>query len=587
MLRATYAGFTTALSALQANQKRLDVTGHNLANMTTEGYTRQELSVTSLNYDHPSSFYMNENDVNVGFGVSIDGVRQARDPFLDTQFRMQNAIKNYNQITREALSSLEGFLDESHINGLHAAFNNVQTALTTMQDPSKVNDPVYEGQLRSRMKEVTVLLNEASIRIDAAVKNEYQRLDGTESNKQGAEQKVNELLKDIGNMNCIIKRSQILGDPSLELTDQRNALIDKLSEFLPIEVSYYKDPEHEGEKAWPDDLKIELVYENADSALNRLTLVDGTKGGNVGNTGKNCGSIKIDADGKTNRIPESGGINYQKVFDTKLVVTEAGDKPESARSIICGSKISDGSNTTENEETVRLSGGSIQAGIDMLSRDRYGTIRNFYEYKENLDNLARTFAKTMNEINRVGTRYTTDVDDDNLKKHIENRPYALFEGRNLEGKFDEFTGTEKLTEENEKLYNEITAGNIVISEGWKSDKVHIGTRGESSTDSVLNMLNAMEEPQKGLENMRFVSYANFLSTQLASDASVTDYKLETDTNIMNAIQRSKDEISGISLDEEAAHMLEYTSAYNAAARLMTALDEVLNTLINGTGIVGR
>lgn len=45
MVRATFSGFNTALSALQANQKRLDITGQNLSNMNTAGYTRQQLEV--------------------------------------------------------------------------------------------------------------------------------------------------------------------------------------------------------------------------------------------------------------------------------------------------------------------------------------------------------------------------------------------------------------------------------------------------------------------------------------------------------------------------------------------------------------
>ena len=51
MIRATFAGFDTALSAMRANQKKLDVVGHNLANMNTEGYTRQELKTSSVNYE--------------------------------------------------------------------------------------------------------------------------------------------------------------------------------------------------------------------------------------------------------------------------------------------------------------------------------------------------------------------------------------------------------------------------------------------------------------------------------------------------------------------------------------------------------
>ena len=48
MVRATFSGFNTALSALQANQKRLDITGQNLSNMNTAGYTRQQLEAPAL-----------------------------------------------------------------------------------------------------------------------------------------------------------------------------------------------------------------------------------------------------------------------------------------------------------------------------------------------------------------------------------------------------------------------------------------------------------------------------------------------------------------------------------------------------------
>ena len=60
MVRATFAGFTTAISALQANQKRLDISGQNLSNMNTPGYTRQALQVSSVNYTNPSSYYEGE-----------------------------------------------------------------------------------------------------------------------------------------------------------------------------------------------------------------------------------------------------------------------------------------------------------------------------------------------------------------------------------------------------------------------------------------------------------------------------------------------------------------------------------------------
>ena len=81
----------------------------------------------------------------------------------------------------------------------------------------------------------------------------------------------------------------------------------------------------------------------------------------------------------------------------------------------------------------------------------------------------------------------------------------------------------------------------------------------------------------------FADYMNNLSTQLASDSSSNQTALKTSTTVLNSIQDSRDSLSGVSLDEEATNMMAYVSAYNAASRLMTALDEVLNTLISNTG----
>ena len=122
MIRATFAGFNTALSALQANQKRLDITGQNLSNMNTVGYTRQQLDASSLNYTGGFCHSMNGSEVIVGFGVSMNGVSQIRDPYLDTQYRLQITKSDYSSSMQTALDSLANILDESNLSGLNAAF---------------------------------------------------------------------------------------------------------------------------------------------------------------------------------------------------------------------------------------------------------------------------------------------------------------------------------------------------------------------------------------------------------------------------------------------------------------------------------
>ncbi|WP_273154635.1 FlgK family flagellar hook-associated protein [Oribacterium parvum] len=241
MIRATFAGFDTALSAMRMNQKKLDVVGHNLANMNTEGYTRQDMKTSSINYKNPTSFYTNSNETNVGYGVAMDGMRQLRDQFLDKQYRAQNGRASYSQELGESLKALSRFLDETKINGLRASFDDIQKSLLNMQDPSKIQDPVYEGEFMGRVQAMTQLLNSAAEGIIQAEKNEFRKIDGTGTSENGAIQKINTLVQEIGDLNRRIKKNQLMKHPSLELMDERNKRLDELSKYIPIEVETFSE----------------------------------------------------------------------------------------------------------------------------------------------------------------------------------------------------------------------------------------------------------------------------------------------------------------------------------------------------------
>ena len=88
MIRSTFAGFNMASLALSASQRALDVTGQNLSNIHTQGYTRQRLDQVSLN-PVGNSISSSAYDAKVGQGVMMTGVSQIRDPFLDIQYRNQ------------------------------------------------------------------------------------------------------------------------------------------------------------------------------------------------------------------------------------------------------------------------------------------------------------------------------------------------------------------------------------------------------------------------------------------------------------------------------------------------------------------
>ncbi len=555
-MRATFAGFNTALSALQANQKRLDITGQNLANMNTVGYTRQHLNTSSLNYSHSYATYMNGASNIVGFGVSMNGVSQIRDPYLDVQYRLQMTKADYSSSLQTSLDSLTGILDETSISGVHQAFLDIQSALSDMQDPSKINDPVFESQLRTRMQTLASLLNKSAAQLTEAEQMEFDRLTGKGNSEQGAVEKVNEMLRQIGELNTRIKQNQIAGQPSLELMDERNVLLDQLSSYVPIEITYYKDDSHSGtyeyiypqnhpkagqketrnraydydsngqiigKREWPDDLKVDLLYKDAAGASKTLTLIEGSE------PGKNYGNLEAQKkDGKPadRNDPTSIAIKF----------TGVGQQPASI---------------TAHAGSIQFSGGSIQAGLDMLGKTGSGTeftgtkilddTRGYQFYRKKLDLLATTFANEINKLNAPQQGTTTGGGD-------------LFVGKD--------------------------ASSLSISDGWLNGTIHILKGPNNENDAVLNMLNLMKKTDiPNMDGKSFADYMNHISTQLAADSSANKSSVKNNVTVLNSIQSSRDSLSGISMDEEAANMMTYASAYNAASRLMTTLDELLNTLL--------
>lgn len=606
MVRATFAGFSTALSAIQANQKRLDITGQNLANMNTVGYTRQTLQTSSVNYTHPVSHYANGSEVVVGFGVHMDAVTQIRDPYLDIQYRNQIQKSGYTDAMQQSLDRLADIFDESEIMGIRYAFDDIQAALTSIHDLGKVNDPIYEAELRSRMKSLTNLLNDASRQIDEAEKNEYARLDGTNVNELGAVQNVNDILMQIGNLNRQIKTNQIAGQPSLELMDERNVLLDELASYIPIEVSYYKDAAHQGfeydgkgnalfRKEWPDDLKVEMLYKDETGATQRLTLVDGTEG--VGKD--NYSQLEIEAkmvdpddptktkdyDGTQPLIPDSVKITFT---EAKSVTDRnaAANPGTTAKTVEISSANLAGTNANGTKAYFEEDSGSIQASLDMLWQDGetsgLNTVKGYEYYRNQLDDLARIFADVMNTLNINGA-------NDPLTKDKQ----FLLVNKTTDGKDD------------------ITAANIGINTKWVSGEVKLSTTSDpegNANDTVINMLEAMtatypygigslkdangdnlfsDADKYDLKNNSFSDFMNYTSTVLANDSARNIRALKTNVTVLNGIQESRDSISGVSLDEEASNMMMYMSAYGAASRLMTTLDEALSILINNTGVVGR
>ncbi len=531
MVRSTFAGFTTAQLALSASQRALDVTGQNISNVNTAGYTRQRLDLASISPTGHSYFQM-QTDCRVGQGVQMTGIIQIRDPFLDIQYRNQLAKVGTIDAQDSVLSDIGDIFDEVDSEGVRAALNDVVKQLNNMAKPDGANQGASDTLVRSAMEVLLTIIHEKASDLKNVQTELIDKLQTTDI------ENINSYLDSISKLNESIKNSQILGSPALELQDQRNQLIDELATYLPISVTYEDLDLGSGIKV--DTLKIDFSYKDANGNTQTLTLVDDVKHGSF--------EFKANPNADIAKGEKVGSLSITDVDGTKVDVTDS------------------------------LGNGVLKGALDMLNKAGSfdgSDVKGIDYYEELFDSFVNTFATTLNKLNKEaggGALFTT-----------------------LDGKED----------------GSFTATDIKISDKWMSGEVKIVTTkpedpnnpNENSTayENVLAMINAITTDQLkftsvhykdngqdiiAFEGNCFDAYDNLQKTQ-AIERKSSDSILNNRLSVLNQIANSKDAVSGVYMDEEVMNLMRYQQSYNAAARLMTTLDEALNTLINNTGIVGR
>src|ERR1044072_2905398 len=117
---SSFHGLQTSLRGLLAQQRLLDTTGHNIANASTQGYSRQEATlVASPALEIPAGGVAGGSGAHLGSGVDVQAFRRVRDQFIDLQYRGQNTNLNQWTARATALDQAEGALSQPGENGIH------------------------------------------------------------------------------------------------------------------------------------------------------------------------------------------------------------------------------------------------------------------------------------------------------------------------------------------------------------------------------------------------------------------------------------------------------------------------------------
>ena len=526
MIRSTFAGFTTAQLAMSASQRALDVTGQNIANINTRGYTKQRLDIASLG-NNGASFYNSNNNCKVGYGVEITGISQLRDPFLDVQYRNQMSKLGTTDALAAGYEQLSGIFDEASMDGVRAALRDISSTLQKYSEEPGAKE--IDTTVRSNMQILLNLFHDNAKRLQD-IKDEM-----TNGFKDNDVADVNQMLKNIAELNKSIKNSQVLGNPALELMDQRNDLLDQLSSYLPISVTYEKEQIAPGQ--FLDMPRVSFTGTDGQT----YNLISGTE----------CGSFTADIAG----VP------------VRLGVTDAkGNGPHDITNTI-------GAGTLKGTLDILNESGAFDKGASDISGIGY--------YEQALDSLVNKFATTFNDLNKA---VKTDANGKVIygadgKPEMVDRP--LFQKIDPNADF--------------------SASNIKIADGWLNGEygITISTKvtndeiGSTDTSNILNMINALKDSQKfesnGVTFFNGSFYDCFASIEntLAIDLKSANTTLNNQISVLNQTANTRDGISGVQLDEEGMDLMHYNQSYTAAARLMTTLDEALDTIINKTGVVGR
>ena len=267
---ASFGDFTVARLGMMASQTALTVTGQNIANINTQGYTRQRLDQYSF-ITNGSGMYRSGNTFTVGSGVMMSGVSQLRDPFLDIRYRQEMASVGWAGGLLDGFDGIESILNDVGLDtGLKTALQGLEDAFKDY-NAEKIGEQEFDTLVRAAADQLCTLLNKSSSKLAEEMKN---KLDDYKNNVED----VNSILKNIQTLSYQIRKAEINGDSVLELRDQRNMAIDQLSEYMKIDVTYSK--EDIGAGFTVEKLTIKAVDQSTGKP--GKTLIDGSSCTTVG-----------------------------------------------------------------------------------------------------------------------------------------------------------------------------------------------------------------------------------------------------------------------------------------------------------------
>lgn len=553
-------------SGLQNAQNAINTTANNLANVDTKGYVRQQVRYADKNYTILKDSRANVNMQQSGLGVSIGDVVHARDIFLDKTYRQETGRMSFYSARYETATYVEDLMQELNgqqfkqsVSDLWRAFQEVSTKPA---DSTNQNLVLQKADLLvSRTQKLYSDLQNYQSNINDQIKDDVDR--------------VNTIGNRIYELNLQIQRVEAGGtETAMTLRDERDNLLDELGNYGRIEVT-----EDATGFTYVDMEGVRFVDENRCYNMG-LKAADGT-------------------DFYTPYWPQQSDVEkgqYVPVFRLSGEIS---------------SEMNTDIGSIKSKLLVR--GDAYGRREDMASEKSYGNIEGctLMEVQAELDVLFSNIVRSMNDIYCPNTETTsaftsTDgvtypagtkiLDEENCARGVDGEipPRELFTRIGID-RYTKVTGKDGKTY---YVYNEedpdvsstrYAIGTITVNSDLKRQITLMPAyKKDGSVDYEMGAKLAAAWEVKDMKlnpydqkPCTFEEYYDKMVDQLGIEGNTYKSVTETLSGAVSSVDSKRQQVSGVSSDEELSNMIKFQSAYNAASRFMNVISEMTETIVTG------
>lgn len=618
-----FFGLNIAGSGLRNSNAALNATANNISNVQTEGYSRQQVDSQAANALRTFTTYGC-----AGAGVETLSVERMRDVFFDVKYWNNNSEVGQYEAKAYYMKTMEEYFNDDGITGFTTVFNKMESTLQSITTNSsssstKAQFVASAGALTDYFNSVYGNLQELQKDINLEI-------------KQCVDQ-INSISEQVASLNKQINVIELSGSMANDLRDQRDLLIDRLSEYIDVEVTEnpiydLTDPTREtgGTRTvvkvaggqilvdasdyselkcvarepyeqinqsdvdglykitWDNGNEFNLNNASLNGKLKGLVeLRDGNNGANfygkvdtVGTAsgGKYDVSIKVDADYLKNltdcNLPVSGEIKINNGFYS--YDDWSFDEATSTYTFTINEDHSACKSAPKAGESTSTQECIRYQGIPYYMTQMTAFVRSFFGAVNN------TFEHGVDVNNNQGSKYT-DPDGFACASN-------LFTVQPVTG--DQLTQSEL----NDKAYKGkggyyfMTAGNVCINEDLEENADLLGTR--EKIDNGIEECNQVKKVITMMGDKNVYSYRNASAKQMlelvlsdvAVNASAANTYESTYKGLQTSIGNQRTSISGVDEDEEAVSLVKYQNAYTLASKMIQTLTEIYDQLILSTGV---